>query len=39
MVCDDADLDNAVKWTLLSAFSNAGQRCAAASRVLVFVRL
>lgn len=36
VVCDDADLENAVKWTLLSAFSNAGQRCAAASRVLVF---
>jgi alpha-ketoglutaric semialdehyde dehydrogenase len=36
VVCDDADLDNAVKWTLLSAFSNAGQRCAAASRILVF---
>lgn len=36
VVCDDADLDNAVKWTLLSAFSNAGQRCAAASRVIVF---
>src|SRR3569623_751408 len=32
----DADLDLAVKWTLLSAFSNAGQRCAAASRVIVF---
>lgn len=36
VVCDDADLPNAVKWTLLSAFSNAGQRCAAASRVIVF---
>lgn len=36
VVCDDADLDHAVKWTLLSAFSNAGQRCAAASRVIVF---
>ena len=36
LVCDDADLDLAVKWTLLSAFSNAGQRCAAASRVIVF---
>lgn len=36
VVCDDADLDNAVKWTVLSAFSNAGQRCAAASRILVF---
>jgi alpha-ketoglutaric semialdehyde dehydrogenase len=36
VVCDDADLDNAVKWTLASAFSNAGQRCAAASRIVVF---
>jgi len=36
VVCDDADLGNAVKWAALSAFSNAGQRCAAASRILVF---
>ncbi len=36
IVCDDADLDNAVKWVLLSAFSNAGQRCAAGSRIIVF---
>jgi len=36
VVCDDADMDNAVKWALLSAFSNAGQRCAAASRIIVF---
>ena len=36
IVCDDADLDNAVRWVLLSAFSNAGQRCAAASRIIVF---
>lgn len=36
IVCDDADLDNAVKWTLLSAFSNAGQRCASASRIIIF---
>lgn len=36
VVCDDADLDQAVKWILLSAFSNAGQRCAAASRIIVF---
>jgi alpha-ketoglutaric semialdehyde dehydrogenase len=36
VVCDDADLPNAVKWTILSAFSNAGQRCAAASRVIIF---
>lgn len=35
IVCDDADLDNAVKWSVLSAFSNAGQRCAAASRLIV----
>jgi alpha-ketoglutaric semialdehyde dehydrogenase len=36
VVCDDADLDRAVEWSLTSAFSNAGQRCAAASRVVVF---
>jgi len=36
VVCDDADIENAVKWTLLSAFSNAGQRCAAAGRIIVF---
>uniref|UniRef100_Q07IS5 Aldehyde dehydrogenase n=1 Tax=Rhodopseudomonas palustris (strain BisA53) TaxID=316055 RepID=Q07IS5_RHOP5 len=36
VVCDDADLDLAVKWSLLAAFSNAGQRCAAGSRILVF---
>jgi acyl-CoA reductase-like NAD-dependent aldehyde dehydrogenase len=36
VVCDDADLDRAVEWSLASAFSNAGQRCAAASRIIVF---
>ena len=36
VVCDDADLDRAVDWSLASAFSNAGQRCAAASRLVVF---
>lgn len=36
VVCDDADLDEAVRWAALSAFSNAGQRCAAGSRMLVF---
>lgn len=36
VVCDDADLDNAARWVLLSAFSNAGQRCASASRVIIF---
>src|SRR5919109_267167 len=36
IVCDDADLKHAVTWTLGSAFSNAGQRCAAGSRIVVF---
>ena len=36
IVCDDADLGNAVTWTIGSAFSNAGQRCAAGSRIVVF---
>jgi aldehyde dehydrogenase (NAD+) len=36
VVCDDADLELAVRWAVASAFSNAGQRCAAASRLVVF---
>ena len=36
IVCDDADLASAVTWTIGSAFSNAGQRCAAGSRIIVF---
>jgi aldehyde dehydrogenase (NAD+) len=36
IVCDDADLKNAVTWTIGSAFSNAGQRCASGSRIVVF---
>ena len=36
VVCDDADLENATRWALASAFSNAGQRCASASRIVVF---
>jgi aldehyde dehydrogenase (NAD+) len=36
VVCDDADLDNAATWVLLSAFSNAGQRCASGARIIVF---
>lgn len=39
VVCDDADLEHAVHWASLSAFSNAGQRCAAASRMIVFRRV
>jgi aldehyde dehydrogenase (NAD+) len=36
VVCDDADLEKAAQWAVLSAFSNAGQRCAAGSRLIVF---
>lgn len=36
VVCDDADIEQAARWTILSAFSNAGQRCAAGSRIIVF---
>lgn len=36
VVCDDADLTQAAKWVLLSAFSNAGQRCASGSRIIIF---
>jgi aldehyde dehydrogenase (NAD+) len=36
IVCDDADLEKAVTWAIGSAFSNAGQRCASGSRILVF---
>jgi alpha-ketoglutaric semialdehyde dehydrogenase len=36
VVCDDANLEKAVDAAALSAFSNAGQRCAAGSRLVVF---
>jgi alpha-ketoglutaric semialdehyde dehydrogenase len=36
VVCDDADLEGAAKAAALSAFSNAGQRCASGSRLIVF---
>ncbi|MBM42373.1 MAG: aldehyde dehydrogenase [Acidobacteria bacterium] len=36
IVCDDADLDRAVEVAALSAYSNAGQRCASGSRLIVF---
>ena len=36
VVCDDADLERAVEWSLASAFSSAGQRCASASRLVIF---
>ena len=39
VVCDDADIEQAVHWASLSAFSNAGQRCAAGSRILIFNKI
>jgi alpha-ketoglutaric semialdehyde dehydrogenase len=36
VVCDDANLEQAATAAALSAFSNAGQRCAAGSRLVVF---
>jgi aldehyde dehydrogenase (NAD+) len=36
VVCDDANLEKAADAAALSAFSNAGQRCAAGSRLIVF---
>ena len=36
IVCDDADLAAAAQAAALSAFSNAGQRCASGSRLIVF---
>jgi aldehyde dehydrogenase (NAD+) len=36
VVCDDADLEAAAEAAALSAYSNAGQRCAAGSRIIVF---
>jgi alpha-ketoglutaric semialdehyde dehydrogenase len=39
IICDDADLENAVNWCSLSAFSNAGQRCASGSRIIIFSKI
>ncbi|MFL5892589.1 MAG: aldehyde dehydrogenase family protein [Solirubrobacterales bacterium] len=36
IVCGDAELEGAAEAAALSAFSNAGQRCAAGSRIVVF---
>lgn len=36
VVCDDADLEKAASDAVLAAFSNAGQRCASGSRIIVF---
>ena len=36
LVCEDADLKAAANAAVLSSFSNAGQRCAAGSRIIIF---
>jgi aldehyde dehydrogenase (NAD+) len=36
VVCDDADLERAAEHAVASAFIDAGQRCAAGSRIVVF---
>jgi aldehyde dehydrogenase (NAD+) len=39
IVCDDADLERAADHAVASAFIDAGQRCAAGSRIIVFDRV
>lgn len=39
VVCDDADIEKAVRMAIGAAFVDAGQRCAAASRIIVFDRV
>ena len=39
IVCDDADLTRAAEHAVASAFIDAGQRCAAGSRLIVFDRV
>jgi aminomuconate-semialdehyde/2-hydroxymuconate-6-semialdehyde dehydrogenase len=39
IVFDDADLDNAVRWSIQAIFHNAGQVCLAGSRLLVQRRI
>jgi acyl-CoA reductase-like NAD-dependent aldehyde dehydrogenase len=39
VVCDDADLTRAAEHAVASAFIDAGQRCAAGSRIVVFDRV
>jgi acyl-CoA reductase-like NAD-dependent aldehyde dehydrogenase len=39
IVCDDADLSLAAEHAVASAFIDAGQRCAAGSRIIVFDRV
>jgi aldehyde dehydrogenase (NAD+) len=39
VVTDNAEIEQAIHWASLSAFSNAGQRCAAGSRIIVFEKI
>ncbi len=39
VVCDDADIDRAASAAVASAFIDAGQRCTAASRIIVFSKI
>ncbi len=39
IVCDDANLEEAANQAILSAFSNAGQRCSSGSRIIVFEKI
>jgi len=39
VVCDDADIETAAEHATASAFIDAGQRCAAGSRIIVFDRV
>jgi len=39
VVCDDADIEKAAEHAVASAFIDAGQRCAAGSRIIVFDRV
>ncbi len=39
VVCDDADLEKAATVAVQAAFVDAGQRCAAASRIIVFEKV
>ncbi|MBI2617104.1 aldehyde dehydrogenase family protein [Candidatus Gottesmanbacteria bacterium] len=39
LVCDDADMKDAVSYAVLSAFSNAGQRCSSGSRLIIFEKI
>ena len=39
IVCNDADINKAVDFAIISAFSNAGQRCASGSRIILIEKI